>query len=62
VSPEFPEFPIAVYPSVLRSHLPISNNETIVCGMALGYADQDSEIKFYQPERLDFKDFTTFLD
>ena len=57
-----PQASIAEYPSVLRSNLPISNDETIVCGMALGYADQDSEINFYQPERLDINDFTTFLD
>lgn len=57
-----PQASIAEYPSVLRSSLPIFNDETIICGMALGYADENSEINFYQPERLDINDFTTFLD
>ncbi len=57
-----PQASIAEYPAVLRRNLPISKDETIICGMALGYADQDSEINSYQPERLDISDFTTFLD
>lgn len=57
-----PQASIAEYPSVLRSILPISDDEIIVCGMALGYAKPDSIINTYQPDRLGVNDFSAFFE
>ena len=46
-----PQAAIANYPAVLRRHLPIGEAETIICGMALGYADPAEPANALEPGR-----------
>lgn len=46
-----PQAAIANYPAVLRRHLPIGADETIICGMALGYADPAEPANRLEPGR-----------
>ena len=57
-----PEASIAEFPRVVREHLRIGDDFTIVCGMAIGYRDPDAIINTFQPDRLPVDEFATFLD
>jgi len=50
------------YHEAVRSALPISADEQIVCGMSLGYASPDAVENTLVTERADVEDYTTFLD
>jgi len=47
-------------PRVVRRHLPIGDDQELVCGMALGYADPDAAINRYQPERAGVEEFARY--
>jgi hypothetical protein len=34
----------------------------VICGMAMGYADGESVVNTFQPERITLEDYATFLD
>ena len=55
-----PQAAIANYPSVLRRHLPIGADETIVCGMALGRADPAEPTNALEPGREPVDAFASF--
>jgi nitroreductase len=55
-----PEAAIASYPDIVRRELHISRDWTIMCGMALGYADERAVINTFQPERIALEDYATF--
>jgi nitroreductase len=55
-----PQAAIANYPAILRRHLPIRDSETIICGMALGYADPAEPANAVEPDRELVEDFVTF--
>ena len=57
-----PEAAIASYPDVVRRELGITAEWTVICGMALGYADPGALINTYQPPRIGVDDYTVFLD
>ena len=47
-------------PHVVRRHLPVSDAEELVCGMALGYADPEAAVNEYQPDREPVDEFTRY--
>ena len=57
-----PEASIASYPDIVRRELNISRDYTIMCGMALGYADGEALVNTFQPDRIAVEDYATFYD
>ena len=57
-----PEAAIASYPDIVRRELNISRDYTIMCGMAMGYADETAVVNTFQPERIAVEDYATFYD
>jgi nitroreductase len=50
------------YEKAIKPVLGIGENETIVCGMALGYKDPNAIENTLVPDREPVEGFTTFLD
>jgi nitroreductase len=50
----------APYHPILRRHLPIADDQIVVCGMSLGYADPAEPANALETERLAVAEFTTF--
>lgn len=48
--------------TIVLQHLNASNNEELLCTIALGYADSTNIINSFQTPRLAVEEFTTFLD
>jgi nitroreductase len=57
-----PQAAFAPYHGVIRDHLPIPPDEVVVCGMALGYADEAAPENRLATERAPVAEFATFLD
>lgn len=57
-----PQAAIANYPAIIRQQLGISEEQMIVCGMALGYADPAEPTNALESEREPVEAFTTFHD
>lgn len=57
-----PEAAIASYPDIVRGELGIEAGWTVICGMALGYADPDAVVNTFQPPRIALEEYATFLD
>ncbi len=57
-----PEASIASYPDIVRRELNISRDYTIMCGIALGYADENAVVNTFQPDRIKLEDYATFYD
>ncbi len=57
-----PQAAWADYHKVIRSVLPDSDDEIVVCGMAIGYADPGATVNTLVTERVGAKQFTLFLD
>lgn len=55
-----PQAAFADYPQTVREHLGLSENELVVCGMALGYADPDAPENALVTEREPVEGFTDF--
>lgn len=56
------EASIASYPDIVRRELEISDEQIVICGMAMGYADPDEIVNTFQPPRIALEDFAVFLD
>ena len=56
------EASIASYPDIVRRELGISRDWTIMCGMAMGYADPDAVVNTFQPPRIAMDEYATFYD
>lgn len=56
------EAAIASYPDIVRRELNISRDFTIMCGMAMGYADESAKVNTFQPARIALEDYATFHD
>jgi len=52
---------LASYPSLVRSHLGLEPDATVVCGMALGYADPDAPVNQVVTERCALGDYFRVL-
>ncbi len=50
---------LARYPDVVREHLPIPEDEKIVVGIALGYADEEAKINSFRSSRLPLDEILT---
>tara|TARA_B100000989_G_scaffold296632_1_gene280307 strand:+ start:812 stop:1567 length:756 start_codon:yes stop_codon:yes gene_type:complete len=48
------------YHKIIREHLGIPDDETVVCGMAIGYADLKQKVNKYRPEREPLSSFANF--
>ncbi|MGE0559289.1 MAG: nitroreductase [Burkholderiales bacterium] len=57
-----PEASIAGYPDIVRRELGLTDEWVIVCGMALGYADNDAVVNTFQPSRIALEDYAVFLE
>jgi nitroreductase len=57
-----PQAAFARYHRAIRSVLPIPEGETVVCGMALGYADMSAPENTLATERAPLADFAAFHD
>jgi nitroreductase len=56
-----PQAAFAYHHKVIRAHLPIPDNEVVVCGMSLGYADQDAVENTLVTDREPAAAFASFL-
>ena len=56
------EASIASYPDIVRRELGISGDRTVICGMAMGYAEPDAVVNTFRPARIALADYATFLD
>jgi nitroreductase len=57
-----PQAAWADYHAVIRKELPIGDDEVVVCGMALGYADKDAIENSLVTERAPIEQSALFLD
>ena len=48
------------YHIIIKDQLGIPDNETVICGMALGYADPDKKVNQYRPDREPLSKYTNF--
>jgi len=56
-----PQAAFAPHHRTIRAHLPIPQEEVVVCGMALGYADPAAPENALVTERVPAREFCTFL-
>jgi nitroreductase len=54
------EASIAEFPAIIRAQLGVPDDETVICGMALGYADPAAVINRFQPAREAVETFARF--
>jgi nitroreductase len=57
-----PQASVAGYPDTIREHLGFGPDRLIVCGMAVGYMDEDAPVNRYVPERAKLADYTQWFD
>jgi nitroreductase len=55
-----PQAAWAPFQAVVRGQLGVSDDQILLCGIALGYADPTAPVNQYRPERLPIDDFTHF--
>lgn len=53
---------LAEYPDLVRTHLGLSDDYSIACGMALGYADWQDPVNQYRTEREPPSSFIKWID
>ena len=56
------EAAIASFPDVVRRELGIAADWTVICGMAMGYADPQAVVNTFQPPRIELDDYAVFLN
>ncbi|MBR0660159.1 nitroreductase family protein [Neoroseomonas oryzicola] len=56
-----PQAAFAPHHRTIRAHLPIPENEVVVCGMALGHADPEAPVNTLVTDRVPARDFCAFL-
>jgi nitroreductase len=56
-----PQQSFSKYHRIVREHVPIPEDHTLVCGMAVGYADEEAVVNKLMPEKVPVEGFTTFL-
>jgi nitroreductase len=50
------------FASIILPHVGAGENEMLVCGMALGYADPSDKVNTFVTPREPVQDFTTWLE
>lgn len=53
-----PQASLAENPDVVRQQLGVSEDKLLVCGLSIGYAQQDAAVNQYRTERLEVDEFT----
>ena len=56
-----PQAAFANYHRIIRRHLPIPDDEIVVCGMAMGYRDPDAPENIWRTDREPVSSFTRWL-
>jgi nitroreductase len=56
------EASIASYPDIVRRELKLGAEWIVICGMAMGYADDAAHINTFQPPRIEVDEYAVFLD
>ena len=56
-----PQAAFAPFHKVIRAELDIPDNEVVVCGMALGFADMTDKVNTLVSERADLDEFAKFI-
>jgi nitroreductase len=51
-----------IFYDVLQRRLGIPPDQTVVCGMALGYPDPDDKVNTFTPERMPVGEFVTWVE
>jgi nitroreductase len=57
-----PQAAMADYPDVIRKRLKLSDGMQVMCGMSLGYADEQHPVNNYRTEREAVDHFTSWYD
>jgi nitroreductase len=52
----------AEYPSIIKNELKVDEDKVLLCGIALGYEDEDALINSYRTSRIEIDDFATFVE
>ncbi len=55
-----PQAALAEYPDIVRSHLTITDEQLLICGIALGYSDTTAAVNQYRTERESVDSFTSW--
>jgi nitroreductase len=50
------------FSNIILPHVGASENEMVVCGMALGYADESALVNTFQTTRVNAQDFTHWVE
>jgi nitroreductase len=50
------------FSKIILPHIGAGENEMLVCGMSLGYADESALVNTYKTTRVDAQSFTHWLD
>jgi nitroreductase len=57
-----PQAAFLIFHDVLQQRLAIPPEQTIVCGMSLGYPDPADTVNAFTPERMKVEEFVTFVE
>lgn len=57
-----PQAALAQYPRAVRRHLPIPDDEAIVCGVSFGHADPDAPANHCRTARVELNEFVRTVD
>ena len=57
-----PQAAFLIFHDVLQKRLRIPADQTIVCGMALGYPDPSDKVNTFAPDRMAAGEFVTFVE
>ena len=57
-----PQASLAEYPDIVRSKLDYPDSKLLLCGMALGYEDEDAAVNSYRTSRDDVASFTRYFE
>jgi len=55
-----PQAALANYPHIIKRHLGIGDDQIIVCGISIGYADTRERVNEFQPDRMALEEFVTY--
>jgi nitroreductase len=50
------------FSKIILPHIGAADNELLICGMSLGYADESALVNTFATTRVDAQDFTTWLE
>lgn len=57
-----PQLSMGQYPDIVRKHLNLSDEYAVVCGMAMGFADNKAPVNQYRTERASLNEFVSWFD